>query len=152
MPAVVLALLAVPAIEAPAPGSAAAARAFLQSIYSQYGKGREGARLNQPERYFEPILAAAIRKDQREADARGDMNKMDADPFCNCQDFEGMSPAAIGPVAVKGNRATATVRFSFGDEPVVTNFTLVWTRLGWRIFDLGTDEWDGVRAMYFPPS
>ncbi|MES2443557.1 MAG: hypothetical protein V4574_12070 [Pseudomonadota bacterium] len=149
MPAFVLALLAMPAIEAPAPGNAAAARAFLQSIYRLYGKGGNGARLDRPERYFEPVLAAAIRKDQAEADARGDMNKMDADPFCNCQDFEGMSPAVVGPVTVKGNRATATVRFAFGDDTQETRFTLVWTRLGWRVFDLGSEDWNGVRAMYF---
>jgi hypothetical protein len=151
MPAFVLALLAVPAIEAPAPGNAASARAFLQAIYRNYGKGRDGVRLDRPERYFEPVLAAAIRKDQAEANARGDMSKMDADPFCNCQDFEGMSPAVIGPVTVKGNRATATVRFAFGGNRVAVAYTLVWTRAGWRVFDMGTtpDE-GGVRAMYLP--
>lgn len=150
MPAFVLALLAMPAIHAPAPGNAAAARAFLQSIYRQYGKGRNGARLDRPERYFEPVLAAAIRKDQAEADARGDMNKMDADPFCNCQDFEGMSAAVIGPVTIKGNRATATVRFAFGDDQVGVNFTLLWTRAGWRVFDMGWADEGTVRDMYFP--
>jgi len=151
MPALLLALLAVPALHAPAPGNAASARAFLQSIYRNYGKGRNGVRLDRPERYFEPVLAAAIRKDQAEADARGDMNKMDADPFCNCQDFEGMSPAAIGPVTVKGNRATATVRFAFGDSaPVDVRFTLAWTRAGWRVFDMTWIDDTGVRAMYFP--
>lgn len=150
MPAFVLALLAVPAIEAPAPTHAEEVRAFLRSLYRNYGKGKSGLRLNRPERYFEPALAAAIRKDQREADARGDMNKMDADPFCNCQDFEGMSEAEVGPVTVKGNRATATVRFSFGDEPVEVHFTLVATRLGWRVYDMGSDDLGGVRGMYFP--
>jgi hypothetical protein len=152
MPAFVLALLAVPVIEAPARGNAAAARAFLVSIYRQYGKGRNGVRLDRPELYFEPVLAAAIRKDNEEADARGDMNKMDADPFCNCQDFEGMSPAVVGPVTVRGNRATATVRFAFGDEAQAVTFTLVWTRIGWRVWDMGWADEGTVRAMYFPES
>ncbi len=150
MPAFVLALLAMPAIEAPAPGTAASARAFLQSIYAQYGKGRNGLRLDMPERYFEPRLAAAIRKDETEADARGDVSKMDADPFCSCQDFEGMSPAVIGLVSVMGDRATVTVRFSFGDDPMTVDFTLVRTRAGWRVFDMGSTELGMVREMYFP--
>jgi Protein of unknown function (DUF3828) len=150
MPAFVLALLAMPAIEAPAPGNAAAARAFLQSIYRNYGKGRNGIRLDHPERYFEPVLAAAMRKDQDEAEKRGDESKMDADPFCDCQDFEGMSPAVIGPVTVTGNRATATVRFAFGADRNEVHFTLVWTRLGWRVFDMASAKWEGVRTMYFP--
>jgi hypothetical protein len=150
MPAFVLALLAMPAIEAPAPGNAAAARAFLQSVYGEYHTRRDGLRLNQPDRYFEPVLAAAIRKDNDESGKRGDINKMDADPFCDCQDFEGMSPAMVGPVTVTGNRATATVSFSFGDERKEIHFDLVWTRLGWRVFDIKSAEWDGVRTMYFP--
>jgi hypothetical protein len=150
MPAFTLALLAMPAHEAPAPGNAAAARAFLQAIYRSYGKGRNGLRLDHPERYFEPVLAAAIRKDEREADARGDMNKMDADPFCDCQDFEGMSPATVGPVTVKGNRATATVRFAFGDDAHEVRFTLAWTRLGWRVYDMSWADEGSVREMYFP--
>lgn len=150
MPAVVLALLAMPAVAAPAPGTAASARAFLTAIYASYAHGRNGVRLDHPERYFEPVLAAAIRKDEREAEAKGDMNKMDADPFCNCQDFEGMSKAVIGPIALHGNRATATVRFSFGNERMAVHFTLVWTGAGWRVWDMGSDELGGVREMYFP--
>jgi len=151
MPVLLFALLAVPALEAPAPGNAASARAFLQNIYRNYGKGLNGVRLDRPERYFEPVLAAAIRKDQAEADARGDMSKMDADPFCNCQDFEGMSPAAIGPVSVKDNRATVIVRFSHGGpEPLEVHFTLAWTRAGWRVFDMTWIDAANLRAMYLP--
>jgi hypothetical protein len=152
MPAFVLALLATPAIEAPAPGTAAAARAFLQSVYAQYGKGRNGLRLDHPDRYFEPVLAAAILKDDREAEAKGDMSKMDSDPFCDCQDFEGMSAAAIGPVKVTGDRATATVHFAFGDDRKEVRFTLAWTRLGWRVYDMSWGELGSVRETYFPKS
>lgn len=150
MPLIAFALFAVPAIAAPAPGTEASARAFLQTIYRSYGRGKNGVRLDQPERYFEPALAAAIRKDNAEAESRGDMNKMDADPFCNCQDFEGMTPAVIGPITLSSGRATATVHFAFGDDPMEVHFTLLWTRLGWRVFDMGSDELGGVRAMYFP--
>ena len=151
MSALLLALFAVPALHAPAPGNAASARAFLQSIYRNYGKGKNGSRLDQPERYFEPVLAAAIRKDQAEANAKGDISKMDADPFCNCQDFEGMSPAAIGPLTVKGNRATVAVRFRFGDsDPLHVHFTLAWTRAGWRVFDMTWIDASNLRAMYLP--
>jgi hypothetical protein len=138
-----LAITAAPA----AAQDAASARAFLQSIYRHYVKDAPGAPLDKPYRFFEPELAAAIKKDQDEAEARGDMSKMDADPFCECQDFEAIK-AAIGPIAVNGKRATATVRFTNGG-PVTIRYTLAWTRSGWRVFEIEWQEMGTLRAMYF---
>lgn len=153
MPALVLALLAAPAIHAPAPRDEASVRAFLLGIYRYYeDKDGPGAPLDKPELFFEPALAAAIRKDSDEAEARGDMSKMDADPFCYCQDFAGLSNPSVTDVKIAGNRAIATVRFNFGDSVMTIGYTLVWTRKGWRIFDQSYPEGGSTRAMYFPES
>lgn len=155
MPALVLALLAVPAIHAPAPAFAArdeaSVRAFLLSIYRQYeNKDGNGVSLARPERYYEPVLARAIRSDAEEAEKRGDIQKMDADPFCYCQDFIGLRAARVHDVTITGDRATASVTFDFGGDEMTIGYTLVWTRQGWRIFDQSYPEGGSTRAMYFP--
>lgn len=80
---------------------------------------------------------------------------MDADPFCDCQDFEGMSRAAITNVTVDRKRPRAVARarasFAFGDTQVRIDYVLVWTRAGWRIDDLTWSEGGSLRAIYFPP-
>lgn len=149
MPILALALLATPAIHAPAPRDAASARAFLQSIYRHYRKDGPGAQLGQPGLYFEPVLAAAIRKDADEAEAKGDMSKMDVDPFCACQDFGSITPS-FGPVAIQGDRATVTVSFLNFEMPQTLHYTLAWTQAGWRVFDIGGDEGATFRSMYLP--
>jgi len=130
---------------------AASARAFLASIYRHYRKGGPGAPLGKPELLFEPVLAAAIRKDADAAEAAGDIGKMDADPFCNCQDFEAIAPS-YGPVTIAGDKAEVTVGFTNFDTPVSTRFTLLWTRAGWRVFDMEYPEGGTFRAMYLPAS
>lgn len=153
MPVPFLAVLAVPfTIAAPAQQNEAGVRAFLTSVYAGYTKDGPGARLDEPELYFEPVLAAAIRKDADAAAAVGDMSKMDVDPFCSCQDFEAIR-AVIGTVTVKGTKASATVSFTNFGERVTVRYKLVWTPKGWRIFDLTSADGTGsLRAVYFSPA
>lgn len=145
---ILAAMLVAPIPVAAAPGpNATSARAFLQSIYVQYHKGGHGASMTRPERWFEPRLAAAIRKDAAAADRRGDVGKLDGDPFCDCQDFESPN-AVIGPVAIQGTRASVRVSFRNGDQ-ISMRYTLLWTRDGWRVFDIQWKE-SALREMYFP--
>jgi hypothetical protein len=147
---IIAALLLAPAPAAAAPGDAASVRAFLQSIDADYGKGGTGAPMQRPERWFEPQLAAAIRKDNAEADKRGDVSKLDADPFCDCQDFDVLRAAVDNVTVTDGKTATASVSFDNGG-PVSMRYELVRTRNGWRVFDIHWEEGD-LRAMYFPPA
>lgn len=150
MPVPFLAALMAPlAIVAPARQDEASVRAFIGFVYAGYGKDGPGARLGEPELYFEPELAAAIRKDADAAEAAGDMGKMDVDPFCSCQDFDAIKPA-YGPVTVRGNRALVTVTFTNLGAHVTTGYDLVWTRAGWRIFDMDYGEGATLRAIYLP--
>lgn len=151
MPVPFLAALAAPFVIAmPAQQNEAGVRAFLQTVYSGYRKDGPGARLDEPERYFEPVLARAIRKDADVAAAKGDMSKMDVDPFCACQDFNAITPAIAVPV-LTARRATAVVSFTNFGEQVRLRYTLVWTAKGWRIFDITTPSGGGsIRAVYFP--
>src|SRR5262245_22713489 len=66
------------------------AKSFVEDIYAAYkGKDARGVSLDSNaavRRYFEPKLAAFIIKDRK--DARGEVGKLDADPFIDAQDWE----------------------------------------------------------------
>lgn len=146
---VLLAALLLPPVVAPAGPTEASARAFLQAIYGYYKKGGTGVPLKRPERWFEPRVAAAIRADVAESNRTGDIGKLDADLFCNCQDFDELV-AVIGPIAISGNKATTSVTFANGDE-VSLRYTLVWTRSGWRVFDIEWEEEATLRRLMLGP-
>ena len=137
------------AVHAPAAQDVETVRAFMAWIYSHYRDDGQGAPLGEPELLFEPVLAAAIRKDADEAAAKGDMSKMDVDPFCACQDFGSITPS-FGPVAIQGDRATVTVTFLNFETPQALHYTLAWTSAGWRVFDIGGGEGATFRAIYLP--
>jgi len=148
MPVPFLAVIVAPMlVAAPVQRDAAGVSAFLKGIYAGYAKDSHGARIGEPERYFEPRLAAAIRKDADESERSGDIGKMDADPFCHCQDFDAIVPK-ITVLHVTGNAASASVRFDNFGTPVVLRYDLVWTAKGWRIFEIGYPEDGSLRAMF----
>lgn len=144
---ILAALLLAPAaaVAAPAP-DAASARAFLQSIYRFYHKGGDGAPMEPPGRWFEPVLARAIQKDMDESERTGEIGKLEADLFCDCQDFDDLS-VAIGPVTLADGKAKTSVTFQNGDQ-VTLQYTLVWTKAGWRVFDIVSEESGSVRELY----
>lgn len=143
-----------------APRSASAqsdpsAEAFLNAIYSAYkgssDKGAKGIPLNSDEiiqRYFEPSLAAEIIKDAAEAKKRGDVPKLNGDPFIDGQEWE----IAKFSVAVKEagpDKAVGTVTINnFGkDIPIVLN--LVKPTGEWRIANISWETGDTLRSLYF---
>ena len=76
-------------------GSAAAddtsARAFISAIYNSYTTGsKDGVRIDSGRklrRYFEPVLAAAMNKDQEYAPKHREVGKLEWDPFIAAQDY-----------------------------------------------------------------
>jgi hypothetical protein len=131
------------------------AETFLNAIYSAYkgssDKGAKGIPLNSDEtiqRYFEPSLAAEIIKDAAEAKKRGDVPKLNGDPFIDGQDWE----ITKFNVAVKdggADKAVGTVTINnFGkDIPIILN--LAKQPDGWRIANIMWETGDTLRSLYF---
>ena len=120
-----LALLALP-FEAQKPGDASP-QAFLQSIYDPYLKaGFQGPAFEQVNRFFVPKLARAIDADMREAKRRGEVPKLDGDPFVDAQDWE-IENLAIS-VKADGPKATGEVAFENLGKPTRITLDLVQTR------------------------
>src|SRR5436853_423262 len=68
------------------------AKGFVEAIYAAYqGKDQNGISLGREavvKRYFEPNLAALIIRDDKAAARRGEVPKLDGDPFIDGQDWQ----------------------------------------------------------------
>jgi hypothetical protein len=124
------------------------AKSFVEGIYAAYkGKDARGTALDSDaavRRYFEPKLAALILKDRKEA--RGEVDKLDADPFVDAQDWE-IDAIDIAIREIAPDKASATVSFkSLGDQRKVV-LALVKLRMGWRIADIIWDRDETLREL-----
>ena len=130
--AIVVALLALPF---EARSQAVSPQAFLQSIYDPYLKAEfRGYSFEQANRFFVPTLARAIDADMRDAKRRGEVPKLDGDPFLDAQDWE-IKNLAIS-VKADGPKATGEVAFDNLGKPTRITLDLVQTQAGWRIADI----------------
>src|SRR4029453_11272233 len=108
---VLMAISLAVALVAPAARAAdPSAQSFVQAIYDRYkGKDAKGVELSNDaavRRYFAPALAALIIKDRRQA--RGEVGKLDADPFIDAQDWE-IDAVNIAVRETASDKASATV-------------------------------------------
>jgi uncharacterized protein DUF3828 len=121
------------------------AKSFVEAIYAAYkGKNANGILLDTDaavRRYFEPKLAALIIKDRR--DARGEIGKLDFDPFIDAQDWE-IDTVDIALREVAPDKTSATVSFKNLGEPHSVVLDLVKLKAGWRIADI---TWDRKHAL-----
>lgn len=125
---------------------AATARAFVERIYADYARDSGHAAIDDDfATIFEPQLASAMQADGDAAAAAGEMGKLEADPFCQCQDWEPFT-AQVGDVYAIGDTAKVTVRFHNFDDRAVT-LDLVETSAGWRVSDVTSGDFR-LRALF----
>ena len=128
-----------PAIAAPAFAADPAALAFVTSIYEAYkGKGAKGVSLDSPNkvrRYFDATLAALINKDRAIAARRGEVGKLDGDPFIDAQDWD-IASFDISVSDSAAGKASATVKFTNLGQATRVVLDLVKVKNDWRISDV----------------
>jgi len=109
--------------------------AFLRGIYTPYpNQDFKGQPFWLVDRFFAPDLARAIEADMREAKRRGEVPKLDGDPFVDAQDWD-IAKLAIS-VKTEGPTATGLVSFENQGKPTEIKLDLVRTGMGWRIADI----------------
>jgi hypothetical protein len=125
-----------------------AARSFVDAIYDQYkGKDAKGVALADDtavRRYFAPALAALIIKDRRQA--RGEVGKLDADPFIDAQDWE-IDDVNVALRDVAADKAIATVSFKNLGKPQTVVLDLVKLKQDWRIANITWDRKATLRGL-----
>jgi Protein of unknown function (DUF3828) len=133
------------------PGARAAgpsAQSFVQAIYDQYkGKDAKGVELSDDaavRRYFAPALAALIIKDRRQA--RGEVGKLDADPFIDAQDWE-IDDVNVALRDVAADKVIATVSFKNLGQPQTVILDLVKLKQDWRIANITWDRKATLRGL-----
>src|SRR5688500_9369045 len=124
------------------------AESFVAAIYDRYkGPDAKGVALDtgaQVQRYFVPNVAAMILA--HPAQGRGDVGKLEADPFVDAQDWDidrfDIALRHPGP-----DKATATVSFrNIGKHRTVV-LDLVRLPEGWRIADITWDRKATLRGV-----
>ena len=137
----------------PAAAADTSAHDFVAGIYDTYvGKNGNGIALDSDaavRRYFEPALAALIRKDQTEAERRNEVATLDFDPFVDAQDWD-IAAFAVAVSDAGPAKAKATVKFNNSGKPTLVALDLVKLD-GWKIADITWQPHDPpntLRGLY----
>jgi hypothetical protein len=134
-----------------ASAAGSSARSFVDSIYANYtGKTGNGVPLDTDaavRRYFEPKLAALILADRRNAGKRGEVGKLDSDPFIDAQDWQ-IDAVDVAVRDLTPDKAAATISFkNLGKQKSVV-LDLVKLGAGWRIADITWDDKRTLRGIF----
>ena len=129
---------------------AESAESFVAAIYDRYeGRDAKGTPLDteaQVRRHFEPTLAALILEDRASASARGEVGKLDGDPFIDAQDWE-IEAVAVAVRHAGADKASATVSFKNTGKPRTVVLDLVRRPEGWRIAEITWDRHATLRGI-----
>ncbi|MBN8528055.1 MAG: DUF3828 domain-containing protein [Caulobacterales bacterium] len=109
------------------------AEVYVRALYASYSG--DDADPWSGNRVWSRRMDALVRRDAELAD--GDLPYLDADPICDCQDWENLSvhSVALSPVRPDGS-VEATVRFVNAGEDQTVLLKLVREGDGWRVDDV----------------
>jgi hypothetical protein len=127
------------------------ADAFIRQTYKRYDTkslkepqflGREASSV------FSPSLVQLIRRDEKNTPS-GYVGKLDWDPICSCQDFDGDPLRDLQITKDSASRATASVTLFFFSDSSVKHLRLhlIWLPQGWRIDDIETKDIPSLRKL-----
>lgn len=110
------------------------AESFVRALYGSYADGDDADPWS-GEQVWSRRMHGLVRRDAELAD--GDLPWLDADPICNCQDWEHLTvrSVALSPVRPDGS-VEATVRFVNAGEDNTALLKLVREAGGWRVDDV----------------
>lgn len=107
----------------------------MRGLYTPYlDRDFKGQPYWEATRFFAPPLARAIEADMLEAKRRGEVPKLDGDPFVDAQDWD-IANLAIS-VEADGPKAIGRVSFDNVGKLVTISLDLIRTGIVWRIADV----------------
>jgi hypothetical protein len=126
------------------------ARHFVQAIYARYsgaqGPGPDFLRKDGQD-VFSPTLLRLIKSDV-DATPQGFAGRLDFDPICSCQDPDGLRVESITVDPAKKHLVLTSVVLHYSDSTSKTvRLTLVFTKDGWRVDDVGSATVPSLRKF-----
>ena len=129
-------LLLIALLAAAPQASTATPNALVDTIYRHYRSGGGGMGDDRVLALLSPTTRAlydrALARDSEEV-------VIEADPFCDCQDFADIRVEAVRIAPVRAGRTTASVRIvdkEMDDGPRTIAIKLIQTPQGWRVEDV----------------
>ncbi len=120
--------------------SPASAEQFLRGLYAKYVHDGKPTPFVYPDAktIADGGMMALLKNDQDKS--KGEVGAMDSDPVCNCQDWESIKVTTLHVTMQGANAAAADVAISDMGDVQKFHYSLVWTKNGWRIHDIGTKD------------
>jgi hypothetical protein len=124
---------------------------FLRQTYKKYDvktlRGPEFIGRDAPS-VFSPSLVQLIRRDQKST-PHGYVGKLDWDPICSCQDWDGLNLKDIQITKYSEHRATASITLFFSSDSTTVHLRLhlIWLPQGWRVDDVESKETPSLRKL-----
>lgn len=125
-----------PAGTAASPTQAAStegAEAFVRALYGSYSEAVDANPWGGDQAFSHRLNALMARDVELSGD---ELPYLDADPVCNCQDWENLSVRSVRLASAPGGAVDATVQFINAGEESTNVLRLVRQASGWRIDDI----------------
>src|SRR5689334_18371249 len=140
--ALILAMFLASGISAAMAGepNAASAEQFLRGLYAKYTHNGKPTPFVYPDAksIADADMMALLKRDHDKSN--GEVGAMDSDPICRCQDWEAIKVTAVHVTMQGTNAAAADLTFSDMGDVQKLQYSLVWTKDGWRIHDIATKD------------
>jgi hypothetical protein len=136
----VLVIAGVSVSQAAPVASPASAEQFLRGLYAKYTHNGKPTPFVYPDAktIADANMMALLKNDQ--VKSHGEVGAMDSDPVCRCQDWEAIKVTALKVTMQGTDAASADVTISDLGDVQKIHYSLVWTKEGWRIHDIGAKD------------
>jgi hypothetical protein len=122
------------------------AEQFIRSIYANYEQNGNGVDIfNKRIDIPSPALAKLMNQDT--SLLKGEVGALDADPICDCQDWDEVKIIKLQIKLKNTNKTTAHVLFSNCGENNINEFDLIQINNNWYIDDIHSSKTPSLRAL-----
>jgi Protein of unknown function (DUF3828) len=114
------------------------AETFVRGIYAEYAQSGPDVTGKKVDQYFTPAVVQLIRHDQAST-PRGYVGRLDFDPFCSCQDPDGLKLIGLSITPVSEGKAIARTTLEISGNRIELHLTLAKVSGHWRVDNIAEE-------------
>jgi Protein of unknown function (DUF3828) len=122
------------------------AEAFVRGIYAEYAQSGPDITGKKADQYFTPAVVQLIRRDQAST-PRGYLGRLDSDPFCSCQDSDGLKLIGLSIIPVAEGKAIARTTLEVSGDKIELRLTLAKVSGHWRVDNITEEGKSDLRKI-----